>query len=71
MDEVVIKFVQWIDWGKASQSQTKNLDFEEHFQFVERPPSQRLNDEVEQAKEGDEIEKGEDSNEENEERDGL
>ena len=37
MDEVLLRFVQWTDWGKASSKQTDTLDFEEHLQFIEEP----------------------------------
>ena len=34
MDKVYVKFVQWVEWGKASLNQTANIDFEEHFQYT-------------------------------------
>jgi len=30
MDEVVLKFVQWTDWGKASDKKIASIDFSRH-----------------------------------------
>jgi len=35
MDEVYVKLVQWVEWGKASTAQTENIDFNEHLQYIE------------------------------------
>ena len=30
MDEVVLRFVQWTDWGRASDKRISSLDFNRH-----------------------------------------
>jgi hypothetical protein len=37
MDEVVLKFVQWTDWGKASDKKIANIDFSRHLKFLDKP----------------------------------
>jgi hypothetical protein len=39
MDEVVIKFVNWTEWGKASDKKIAHLNFSRHLEFVDSKPT--------------------------------
>lgn len=34
MDRVYVKFVNWVEWGKAAYKTIKNVDFDEHEKLI-------------------------------------
>lgn len=34
MDEVYVKFIQWTDWGRASDKKLSGIDFEQHLSYL-------------------------------------
>jgi hypothetical protein len=61
MDEVYLRFVQWTDWGKASDKKLQGIDFQRHLQYLNQEyarPAQA--EEAEHSEDEEGHEEGED-----------
>lgn len=73
MDEVVLRFVQWTEWGRASDKKIAHINFSEHTAFTTEggaanesieEADDKESDEDQHEEEGNDNEEGNDDNEE-------
>ena len=59
MDEVYLRFVQWTDWGKASDKKLQGIDFQRHLQYLNQESAKPTQaEEAEQSENEDGHEEG-------------